>query len=113
MKLKVAAICLAAVLVLYAGLSAVGAVMLMKIPRLPVNGSPGSVGLTYEDVSFPSRQDGVALSGWYIPGDNGIVIVIVHGGIQNRVDYNVDTLGLTKTPKLSLGKGDGRINPSA
>ena len=96
MRLKVTAICLAAILVIYAGLSVVGAVKLMETTRLPLNDSPDSVGFTYEEVSFPSRQDNVALSGWYIPGEIDIVVVIVHGGIQNRVDENVDTLGLAR-----------------
>ena len=36
------------------------------------------------------------LKGWYIPGDGERVIIIVHGGFQNRVDNNVDTLDLTR-----------------
>ena len=69
---------------------------MMRIPRLPLEDTPISVGLDYEDVSFGSRGDSVLLKGWYIPGDNNAVILIVHGGFQNRVNDNVDTLGLSR-----------------
>ncbi|MFC1950191.1 alpha/beta hydrolase [Chloroflexota bacterium] len=92
--IKVTAIGIAIILVLYIGLSIYGATEAMEIPRLPLNNSPASVGLDYEDVSFTSRDDGVVLRGWYIPSKRNSVIIIVHGGFQNRLDDNVDTLGL-------------------
>ena len=66
----------------------------MEIPCLPVNNSPASVGLDYEDVSFTSRDDLVVLKGWYLPSEGHSVIVIVHGGFQNRLDDNANMLGL-------------------
>ena len=89
------AIFLAAILFIYLGLSILGAVFVMRILRLPLEGTPISVGLDYEDVSFRSRDGGVLLKGWHISGNNKAVIIIVHGGFQNRVDDNVDTLGLS------------------
>ena len=94
--MKAALIGIIVVLVAYMGLSVYGARAAMEIPRLPLNDSPASVGLNYEDVAFTSRVDSVLLKGWFIPSENGSVIVIVHGGFQNRVDYNVDTLGLAR-----------------
>jgi hypothetical protein len=91
---KVTAIVVASILVLYAGLSTYGAVAAMAIPRLPVIKSPTSVGITYEDISFTSRGDGVLLRGWHITGKRDSAIIVVHGGFQNRVDDNVDTLAL-------------------
>jgi len=67
---------------------------MMEIPRLPVNGSPASVGLAYMDVSFPTRSGDITLRGWYLPGQGDSAILIVHGGFQNRIDDDVDTLGL-------------------
>jgi uncharacterized protein len=58
--------------------------------------SPISFNLTFEDVAFTSRVDKLLLKGWYLPGTNDSVIVIVHGGFQNRVDDNVDTLALAR-----------------
>ena len=92
--MKIVGIALAVVLILYLVLSVVGSILIMDIPRLPVNGSPASVGLTYEDVSFPSRDDGIVLKGWYLPCQGNSIIIVVNGGFQNRIDDNVDTLGL-------------------
>lgn len=95
---KITAIVIAVILVIYIGLSIYGAKAAMEIPRLPleVNSSPASLGLAYEDVSFTSRDDGVLLRGWHLPGGGDSVIIIVHGGFQNRLDDNVNTLGLTR-----------------
>ena len=68
----------------------------MRIPRLPLEDTPISAGLDYEDVSFKSRGDNILLKGWYIPGNNNAVIMIIHGGFQNRVHDNVDTLELSR-----------------
>lgn len=89
------AIGLGVLLVVYLGLSVYGARRAMEIPRLPLSASPDSVGLDYEDVAFRSRDGSVVLRGWYLPGAGDSVIVMVHGGFQNRVDEVVDTLGLT------------------
>jgi pimeloyl-ACP methyl ester carboxylesterase len=91
---KIAARTITVIVILYIGLSILGAILVMNIPRLPINGSPSSVGLTYSDVSFPARGDGVTLKGWYLPSQGNSIIIIVHGGFQNRIDFDVDTLGL-------------------
>ena len=92
--LGVAAKGIAIVLVLYVALSVFGAIAIMEIPRLPLKGSPDSVGLTYEDVSFTSRDDRVVLRGWYIPTEGDSALIFVHGGFEDRVDDVVDTLHL-------------------
>jgi pimeloyl-ACP methyl ester carboxylesterase len=46
---------------------------------------------------FPSRNSNFTLDGWFIPGAGNKTIIIVHGGFQNRLDDNVDTLDLTKS----------------
>ena len=96
--LKVTAIVIAAILFVYVGLSVFGAKAAMEIPRLllDLSRSPDTVGLAYQDVSFTSRDDGVLLKGWYLPGGGQSVIVIVHGGFQNRLDDNVNTLELAR-----------------
>jgi dienelactone hydrolase len=94
--IKFTSIGIGILLVIYLGLSAYGAREGMEIPRLPLTYKPASLELPYEDASFQSRGDGVLLKGWYLPGDKNSVILIVHGGFQNRIDDNVDTLGLTR-----------------
>jgi pimeloyl-ACP methyl ester carboxylesterase len=64
------------------------------IPRLPLNGSSSSVGLTFQNVEFDSRVDKVPLDGWFIPSSGDSVLVMINGGFQNRIDPVVDTLGL-------------------
>ncbi len=82
-------------LFLYLILSAIGAIFVMQVPRLPLEETLISVNVDYDDVTFLSRHDDVLLRGWYIPGEANEVIMIIHGGIQNRVDNNVGTLGLS------------------
>ncbi len=79
---------------IYIGTSTLGAATAMSIPRLPLNGSPASVGLSFQNVSFDSRVDKVALDGWFIPSTGGAVLVIINGGFQNRIDPVVHTLNL-------------------
>jgi pimeloyl-ACP methyl ester carboxylesterase len=54
------------------------------------------VGLVFQDVSFASRVDRVELKGWFLPSDSDSVLLIVHGGFQNRVDPIVHTLELSR-----------------
>ena len=100
--MTVAVIVIAAIIVIYVGLSIGGARKAMLIPRLPLQGTPASVGLDYRDISFTSRDDNITLRGWHIPGQGNAVIIIVNGGFQNRIDDNADTLGITRG---LVGKG--------
>ena len=58
----------------------------------------------FEEVHFPSRQEGLELAGWYVPGDPGApVVILTHGfgsckcstriltaaGMLNRNGFNV------------------------
>ena len=83
------------ILTIYTGFSILGAAASMQIPRLSFEGSPASAGLNYQDVSFVSRIDKVALKGWFMPASGDSVLIIVHGGFQPRVDPTIDTLSLT------------------
>lgn len=76
-------------------MSGFGARSAMTIERIPLQDSPQSFGLAYEDVSFPSRHDRVLLKGWLIPAEKDQVIVVVNGGYQNRIDDNEATLRMT------------------
>ena len=93
-KIKIIAICLAVIVAIYIGTSTLGAATAMSIPRLPLKGSPASVGLTFQNVSFDSRVDRVDLDGWFIPSTGDAVLIIVNGGFQNRVDPVVHTLNM-------------------
>ena len=76
-------------------MSGFGARSAMMIERIPLQDSPQSFGLVYEDVSFTSRFDEVLLKGWLMPAEKDQVIVVVNGGYQNRIDDSGATLGMT------------------
>ena len=94
--LKITLITLACLFVTYLGISAFGAREAMVVPRLPLTVAAGSLGVAYEDVSFPTRIDNLALKGWFLPGPASQAVIIVHGGFQNRIDENADTPGLAR-----------------
>lgn len=55
-------------------------------PDRTLSGSPGAVGLAYEDVLF-SAADGVELNGWWVPGSqSGPCLVFFHGNAGNLSD---------------------------
>ncbi|MDU2063466.1 MAG: alpha/beta fold hydrolase [Sporomusaceae bacterium] len=58
---------------------------------------PSEAGLTYENISFFSRQDSLKMSGWLLPAkENKGTIIFAHGYRQNRLQDDV--------PGLSLGQ---------
>ncbi len=75
----------------YASVS-IGIAMLMAYqPQVPVTQTPSSLGLRYQNVTFPSREDHLLLRGWFIPGilPNGHLtvertVIMVHGMHTNR-----------------------------
>jgi uncharacterized protein len=94
--LKIISITAASLVVIYTGLSIFGAREAMVIPRLPLIYRAADLGVACEDVSFKTRGNNLTLKGWFLPGVNGRVIAVVHGGFQNRIDANVDTPGLAR-----------------
>ena len=59
----------------------------------PPKKTPGDYGLDFEEVSTTS-EDGLKLGGWYLPGQNGAVVMIQHGTPGGRQDglYEADVL---------------------
>jgi pimeloyl-ACP methyl ester carboxylesterase len=62
------------------------AVNILTVPRRQIGGpTPAAVSLAYDDVRFSSSQDGVELSGWYIPREGSHkAVVLVHGFGSSR-----------------------------
>jgi dipeptidyl aminopeptidase/acylaminoacyl peptidase len=74
----------------YAGLSVYKAYDYTTTPRQAIgSASPADEGLQYENVTFPSAaDDGVRLTGWWIPNPNGHrVLIFVHGRYRNKAAY--------------------------
>ena len=51
--------------------------------RAALDASPADFGLPYEDVTVTS-EDGIRLAGWYVPTENGAVIMAQHGLRSDR-----------------------------
>jgi len=93
LKLGLALILAVAIAIL--GISGFLGHSMTKVERVPIEETPALSGLEYEDVSFSSRVDELTLRGWYLPAQEGKpVIIMVHGGEQNRADPGVQMLSI-------------------
>ena len=88
--------------VTYMGLSIYVATQLAHQAPIALQATPASLGLQFRDVSFTSREDHLALKGWFIPGvlpDGKLTaartIIMVHGFHTNRVDPDAGLLELS------------------
>ena len=59
-------------------------------PERELSGTPGDVGLEYEDVFF-STDDGVRLHGWFVPGSSDTTLLWFHGNAGN-ISHRIDNL---------------------
>ena len=83
------------VVIAFLGISAYLGSSMTKTERVAVEGSPASLGLDYEEVSFSSRGEDLTLHGWYLPSLQGeSVIIMVHGADGNRADPGVGMLDI-------------------
>ena len=89
-----------AVIVIVVSLGASGFMgySMTRVERVPVGLSPASLGLDYQDVSFPSRLDGLSLHGWYLaaPGSEQVIIML-HGEEQHRADPDIGMLNIASS----------------
>ena len=83
-------------------------------PSTPCCLTPADVGYAYEDVAF-AGADGDTLRGWYVPGDNGAVIILLHGLGSNRASMLArgellakHGYGLLLYDRRATGESDGR-----
>ena len=86
----------------YAGLSTYIASKLAYATPEPLAGTVSQYGLTYTDIVFPARIDGLQIHGWLIPGvlpDGRLTLdrtlILVHGTQKNRTDSGVGLLPLS------------------
>lgn len=69
----------------------------IKVQRVPLSEDPAQRGLDYENVTFPSRIDQLALRGWFFPvSGSERVIVLLHGSDQHRADPSIKMLDITE-----------------
>lgn len=61
----------------------------------PLDSDPSRVGLAYENIEFPSAEDGVRLRGWFLPSaGSDATVIMAHGFRSNRLQPSVPALGL-------------------
>ena len=71
---------LAVLVVVYGLIAFLIAQGVTKADRDPQEDHPSNYNLVFEDVDFPSRRGDLALSGWYLPGENSSPhLIFVHG----------------------------------
>ncbi len=66
---------------------------LIRPTRRPLRATPRDVGLAYAEVEFPA-QDGVRLSGWFVPGrGEGVrpAVLVAHGWRWNRLGTGAES----------------------
>jgi fermentation-respiration switch protein FrsA (DUF1100 family) len=71
--------------------------------RVPVSGDPSRWGLAWEDVNFPSRNDHVPLSGWYLRTEEDDRCVILIQGMDNH--RNCPGIRALRLGRDLLGRG--------
>jgi pimeloyl-ACP methyl ester carboxylesterase len=92
---------LESLLVLYVLMPAYIAYFNLRPARLPVTEIPSELADTGEEVSLKTA-DGISLSGWYIPPQNGVAIIALHGLGSNR-------LSVLPHARILTGEGYGML----
>jgi len=83
------------IIVIIIGVSAYLGGIATRVDREPVTINPADLGLEYEDITFPSREDHLILHGWFLPSPNSEeIIIILHGAESNRCDININVMGI-------------------
>jgi pimeloyl-ACP methyl ester carboxylesterase len=80
----------AVLVAVFLGASAIGARVVVAGSRAPFTVAASQIGPSYVDVTFPSRDDHLALSGWLFRAErpSGRSVVLVHGWQGNREDVD-------------------------
>ena len=64
-------------------------------PRKALTRTPTDLGVAHEDVTF-STEDGLTLSGWFIPAKNGRTLIGCHGIFDNREQFLEQAVALSE-----------------
>jgi fermentation-respiration switch protein FrsA (DUF1100 family) len=94
------------------------AIAVTNVPRAEVccDDTPADHGFAYEDVTFETAQ-GLTISGWYIPSENGAAVITVHGSGSTRVKTMDESLvlarngyGVLMIDVEGFGESEGKAN---
>jgi dipeptidyl aminopeptidase/acylaminoacyl peptidase len=94
-KKKIASIIIGSILLLAiiicVGISVYVGQSMTHPEKKPIDQFPSDYGMQYEDITFPSREDGLNLSGWVLTPDTKpkMTVVFAHGYKGNRFEDHV------------------------
>ena len=98
-----------AIVGLAAAIAAFMARLVLAPTRTTLWTTPDEVGLSYSDVQFPARHDGIRLSGWFIPadhqeGEKRPTVIMIHGWPWQRLGEEPvgPTAQLLRSSKVDL-----------
>lgn len=92
---KAGILLIAVLLAAFVGMSAYLGCSMTRQDRVALERDPGSIGLAYEDVSFPSMDTELTLRGWLLPCEGSDeLIIIVHGNGNNRDDRSIGIMDI-------------------
>jgi fermentation-respiration switch protein FrsA (DUF1100 family) len=74
---------------------------MVYLPQRDMAGSPASIGLRYEEVSFKAG-DGVRLHGWFIPSDPARGVLLFCHGNAGNISYRLDSVSIFHRLGLSI-----------
>ncbi|WJH33118.1 alpha/beta hydrolase [Paenibacillus sp. CC-CFT747] len=83
-----------------AGLSTYVGWSLTHPAKKPLTEMPSDYGLSYEKISFPSRDGKISLKGWFLPGAEGTggkTVIIAHGYSKNRLQDDAHIMPLVQS----------------
>ncbi|MBN1148980.1 MAG: alpha/beta fold hydrolase [Anaerolineales bacterium] len=105
------------VVAFYIVLPIISAYRVLHPTRYPLNITPADVGQSYEDVKL-TTSDGVQISGWYLPSQNGAAVIALHAYNGNRSGtiYHADLLadngyGVLMIDLRAHGQSGGELFP--
>lgn len=70
-------------------------------PLKHIEATPATIGLTYETVQFEA-DDGVKLSGWFIPAEGANRVVLFFHGNAGNISHRLESIGLFHRLGLSI-----------
>jgi hypothetical protein len=76
-------------------------VFLSNLPGRALTASPGDIGLEYEDVSLPTRDNEV-LHGWYIHATNPVGVVLFFHGNAGNISHRLDSIEIFQELDLDV-----------
>lgn len=86
---------------LFTGCPGIFAESLIHANRQPLVKNPGDYGLEYEDISFKTADD-LTIRGWFIPGKNDTIAIMVHPMNFSKYGYSTAHQGTFKITDIEV-----------